>query len=622
MNTHKILLIALLLLLSSSAFAELILFQGFESSPADTWNYTAIPEFHRLGDNDQFIGSTSVNSGSWYSASGNLTMQNHAVEFESVQLSSGYVYTVKFNYFTQGLNPATEYSRYCIEYDNSEAWTNWFDLQPNTNVWTEISVEIPAYATSFRLKVEASYDGYNKYAHWDAFTLERSGTPPVAPTVNNVTALQRTDGSKIVDIHYNVYDANNDPATISVMLSEDSGTTFAYQPNIANLYGDIGEGIYTGTNKHIVWKAGEESIDYDGSLYRIRVLAEDNTSGRVETPIFSPAGGVFNSPQMISITCATANARIYYSTNGSDPDQNSTLYTGPINISTDTILKARAYKELWLPSLVATSATYIFPPAGFAYVPGGTFTMGDTRGVGYDFELPTHSVTLNSIYMSKYQVTQAQYTAIMGSNPARNYGVGPNYPVYTVNWYSTIKYCNLRSMNEGLTPVYSIGGSTNPTAWGNVPTSSDSTWSAAICNWSANGYRLPTEAEWEYAARSATNDPDYLYSGSDDLNAVGWYAGNNSPNKTKEVGTKAPNALGLYDMSGNLDEWCWDWGDSNYYDISPSNNPKGPDSGSYRVLRGGSFSTAAYWCRVAFRTWYDPCYTKNFIGFRVCRAAM
>ena len=153
--------------------------------------------------------------------------------------------------------------------------------------------------------------------------------------------------------HYNVYDANNDPATISVMLSEDSGTTFAYQPNIANLYGDIGEGIYTGTNKHIVWKAGEESIDYDGSLYRIRVLAEDNTSGRVETPIFSPAGGVFNSPQMISITCATANARIYYSTNGSDPDQNSTLYTGPINISTDTILKARAYKELWLPSLVA-----------------------------------------------------------------------------------------------------------------------------------------------------------------------------------------------------------------------------------------------------------------------------
>ncbi|MCB5265040.1 MAG: SUMF1/EgtB/PvdO family nonheme iron enzyme [Candidatus Cloacimonetes bacterium] len=259
-------------------------------------------------------------------------------------------------------------------------------------------------------------------------------------------------------------------------------------------------------------------------------------------------------------------------------------------------------------------------PAGFAYVPGGTFIMGDTRGGGYSEELPTHSVTLNSFYLSKYLVTQAEYQDIVGSNPARNYGVGPNYPVYFVNWYSAITYCNLRSLNEGLTPVYTISGSTNPAIWGDVPTDNNSTWNAAICDWTANGYRLPTEAEWEYAARGTINNPDYLYSGSEDLDTVGWYADNNSPRGTKPVGTKAPNMLGLYDMSGNLYEWCWDWWDANYYSDSPSDNPTGPNSGSYRVLRGGFWEINANFCRVAFRITYDPVNKKNYIGFRVCRA--
>ncbi|MDD3103498.1 MAG: SUMF1/EgtB/PvdO family nonheme iron enzyme [Candidatus Cloacimonetes bacterium] len=261
-------------------------------------------------------------------------------------------------------------------------------------------------------------------------------------------------------------------------------------------------------------------------------------------------------------------------------------------------------------------------PGNFVYVPAGTYIMGDTLGEGSNNELPTHSVTLDSFYMDKYLITQYEYTAIMGSNPAYDFGVGDIYPVYNVSWYSAIKYCNLRSMAEGLTPCYTIMGSTNPASWGAVPTSSDSNWDAAICNWSANGYRLPTEAEWEYAARGATNNPDYLYSGSDDIDVVAWQTGNNIPWGTKPVGTKAPNALDIYDMSGNLYEWCWDWFDDSYYGSSPVNNPTGPMGGFWRVWRGGFWNDSANQCRVTNRSSFNPYLSGNSVGFRICRSGL
>ena len=266
-------------------------------------------------------------------------------------------------------------------------------------------------------------------------------------------------------------------------------------------------------------------------------------------------------------------------------------------------------------------------PGKMIRVPGGTFTMGNTRGVvdeygdEYDDELPTHSVTLNTFYIGKYLVTQAEYSQYMPS-PNWDYGLGDNYPAYYVSWYAILKYCNLRSMAEGLTPCYTISGSTNPDNWGEVPTSRNSTWDAAICNWNANGYRLPTEAEWEYAARAATNNPDYLYSGSDDISTVAWYW-SNSGSSTHPVGTKAPNGIGTYDMSGNVWEWCWDWYSSSYYSSSPQNDPRGPESGSKRVLRGGSWYNNATSCRVANRHCNLPYHRYSYAdsGFRLCRAA-
>jgi len=259
----------------------------------------------------------------------------------------------------------------------------------------------------------------------------------------------------------------------------------------------------------------------------------------------------------------------------------------------------------------------------FIYVPGGTFTMGDTHGVGFDWELPTHIVTLEPFHISRHELSQAEYEAILGYNPSSEYGVGDNYPVYYVSWYSAIKYCNLRSMAEGLTACYTVGGSTDPADWGEVPDIYHPAWDSAICNWEANGYRLPTEAEWEYAARGAANNPDYLYSGSNIIDAVAWYWDNWGAANfcSKPVGGLAPNAIGAYDMSGNVWEWCWDWYSDSYYSSSPGDCPTGPANGTGRVMRGGSWGHNDYYCRVAGRNYNSPFNSVATIGLRVCKTA-
>ena len=228
-------------------------------------------------------------------------------------------------------------------------------------------------------------------------------------------------------------------------------------------------------------------------------------------------------------------------------------------------------------------------------------------------------------WCSDHEVTQSEYERYCSygedESPSDTYGIGSNYPAYFVSWYDALVYCNRRSIAEHLTPCYTINNSTNPDDWGSVPKSSSSKWNAVTCDFTANGYRLPTEAEWEYFARggNTSNSNQTIYSGSDTIDVVAWHPGN-SDGKVHEVKTKAPNALGLYDMSGNVWEWCWDrrWA----YEIHTSTPSAGGLSGSSRVRRGGSRGNLSDNCPVAnLGVETSPFHRTYDLGFRVVRSS-
>ena len=213
------------------------------------------------------------------------------------------------------------------------------------------------------------------------------------------------------------------------------------------------------------------------------------------------------------------------------------------------------------------------------YVSGGTFTMGGTSEQGsdaWDDEKPTHSVTLSSYYICKYEVTQALWRAVMGSNPS-NFK-GDNLPVECVSWNDCQTFIN------------------------------------RLNSYTGRNFRLPTEAEWEFAARGGNYSRHYKYSGSNYIDDVAWY-GDNSSDRTHPVGTKQANELGLYDMSGNVWEWCSDWYGS--YSSYSQSNPTGPNGGSSRVRRGGSWSSIARYCRSSDRGSGTPGGSYDNFGLRL-----
>ena len=265
-----------------------------------------------------------------------------------------------------------------------------------------------------------------------------------------------------------------------------------------------------------------------------------------------------------------------------------------------------------------TGSTDNDPVAGeMVTVQGGTYDLVDTSEQLVD----TITVTVSNFSIGKYEVTQKEWEDIMGSNPSFDstsvVGFGDNYPVYNTSWFNILVYCNERSILEDLTPCYTINSSTDPDDWGVIPIySSDPTfasWNAVTCDWSANGYRLPTEAEWEYAARGGVNwTDDYTYSGSNTIDDVACYNGNSD--SIQLIGTKLPNQLGIYDMTGNLYEYCWDW--YAYY-TEDATDPTGAPSGDMRIVRGGSWMSMDTNCVVDGRYREYPNSVFDYNGFRV-----
>jgi len=214
------------------------------------------------------------------------------------------------------------------------------------------------------------------------------------------------------------------------------------------------------------------------------------------------------------------------------------------------------------------------------FVKGGCFPMGDTFGDGGSDEKPVHEVCVSDFSLGKYEVTQAQWKSVMGSNPSKFKQCGGDCPVENVSWNDVQTFIGKLNTQTG------------------------------------KSYRLPTEAEWEYAARSGGKNEKYA--GGKDLDSIAWY-GDNSSKQTHPVGQKQPNGIGLYDMSGNVWEWCQDWYDESYYESSPKDNPQGASNSEDRVLRGSSWDGNAATSRVSNRHRYDPFIGHNIFGFRLVR---
>jgi len=481
-----------------------------------------------------------------------------------------------------------------------------------------------SYDVEFTPNDEGTYD-YSSVPNWNGVTNKVVRSVSITVNQKYITITPTAGQSKVY--------GTADPA-------------FTYTPSEALLPGNSFTGTlaYTGTNvgtypftQGSLSAGGNYNLTLAGSV----TFAITRAPGSVVT---KPSGTWNFSTKTINVTAvslSTATGQdIEYaiSTSGSASAASLTWTVNKLTfditaIDTTYFIYARSRES---PNYSAGTAnvsegintpsipsSIISPTTGIEMVsiPAGTFTMGSPNGEkdSQSEEHPPHSVTLNSFYMSKYQVTQAQYQAVMGTNPSNFYSnpqTGENQskrPVESVSWYQALVFCNVLSVTDGLTPVYSIDGSTNVADWGLAPTSDNPKWNAVQIVDGSTGYRLPTEAQWEYACRAGTTTA--YNTGATISDKTGWYSSNSKDEPWPVSGHE--NAWGLYDMHGNVYEWCWDW-----YDSYPSNaqtDPMGASSGTNRVVRGGCYSNTPERLRSAYRGYTIPSNRYDILGFRLAR---
>ena len=430
--------------------------------------------------------------------------------------------------------------------------------------------------------------------------------------------------------------ATNQPLTVTLSwdCSDPDGDAITYD-------------VYFGTSSNPTAKASTNQSGKTlskgnlsaGTTYYWKVVAKDSKGGTIEGPVWSfttqsnrapnapsnlsPANNATNQPLTVTLSwdCSdpdgdTLTYEVYFGTNSNLTTKISTSQSGKtLSRSNLSIGTTYYWKVVAKDSKGATTEgpvwrfTTLTVPERMVLVEKGSFTMGDTWGDGYSNEKPTHKVTFTyDFYIGKYETTFDEYDAFCnatGKSKPKDEGWGRGKrPVINVNWWDAIAYCNWLSEKERLPKAYDSNGNL---------LDKDGRITTDITK--VLGYRLPTEAEWEYVARGGNKSKGYKYSGSDNVGDVAWYS-SNSGGKTQEVGTKAPNELGIYDMSGNVWEWCSDWRGN--YSSSAQTNPY-ENSGSDRVFRGGSWFSNATYVRVASCANGTPTSTYNSLGFRICR---
>jgi len=271
----------------------------------------------------------------------------------------------------------------------------------------------------------------------------------------------------------------------------------------------------------------------------------------------------------------------------------------PENVSFGTVKVIISVNDTLSNALNLKILSHDYQRVDMILVPSGSFFMGDAVGKGFANELPVHKVNMTKpFWMGKYEITQSQWLAFVSNNPS--VVKGNNYPVYGIDWVDAVLFCNMLSEKENLSKCYNfIGGK-------------------VVCDFDAGGYRLPTEAEWEYACRAGSSG-DYSSGNSEEnLKTTDWYKSNDD-SVAHPVGEKIPNTFGLYDMQGNVSEYCWDWW-AEKFDSTEVTNPFGPAEGFQRVIRGGAWNSNAISCRSCFRYYFSkPDMRSDNTGLRVVK---